>query len=88
MPITTTIAAAAAKNCSLVCARQSCSAVAVWVVATIRIGKCSSDLTAPTLSSRNFSLVKRPEMLPPTASARRNPSEFATFWPISLSSLG
>ena len=70
MPITTTIAAAAAKNCSLVCARQSCSAVEVLVVATIRIGKCSSDLTAPTLSSRNLSLVKRPEMLPSTASAR------------------
>ena len=70
MPITTMTAAAAAKNCSRVCARQSCSAAEVWVVATIRIGKCCSDLTAPTLSSKNLSLVKRPEMLPSTASAR------------------
>ena len=42
----------------------------VLVVATIRIGKCVSDLTAPTLSSDNLALVKRPEILPSTASAR------------------
>ena len=70
MPITTTTASAAAKNCSLVCARQSASAVSVLVVATMRIGKCISDLTAPTLSSDNLALVKRPEILPSSASAR------------------
>ena len=35
MPITTTIASAAAKNCSRACARQSASAVSVLVVATM-----------------------------------------------------
>ena len=67
---TTTIASAAAQNCNLVCARQSPSAVEVLVVATIRIGKCVSDLTAPTLSSPCVELLKRPEILPSRASAR------------------
>ncbi len=70
MPITTTITSAAAKNCSLICARQSASAASVRVVATIRMGKCTSDLTAPTLSSDSLALMKRPDMLPSTASAR------------------
>ena len=70
MPITIKTARAAAKNCSLVCARQSASAVSVLVVATIRIGKCTSDLTAPTLSSVSLSLVNRLDILPSTASAR------------------
>ena len=52
MPITTTIASAAAKNCSLVCARQSASAVSVRVVATIRIGKCISELDRADLVLR------------------------------------
>ncbi len=70
MTTTTMIASAAAQNCSLVCARQSASAVSVLVVATIRIGKCISERTAPTLSSFCDELVKRPEMLPFRASAR------------------
>ena len=70
MKTTTTIASTAAQNCSLVCARQSASAVSVLVVATIRIGKCVSDRTAPTLSSPCNALLKRPEILPSKARAR------------------
>ena len=47
-----------------VCARQSPSAVDALVAATMRIGKCISDLTAPTLSSDWTVLLKRPATLP------------------------
>ena len=87
MPMTMTIASAAAQNCSRVCARQSASTVDVLVVATTTIGKCVSDLTAPTLSSDSLALVKRPDMLPSIASARWNAGVPATLRPISLSSL-
>ena len=79
MAMMTTTASSAAKNCSLACARQSASAVDVRVVATIRMGKFVSDLTAPTRSSASTVLLKRPEMLPFSASARWNDGDFATF---------
>ena len=88
MTMTTMIASTAAENCNLVCARQSASAASVRVVATIRTGKCVSDLTAPTLSSNNLAVVKRPEMLPSIASALWNAAVLATLRPTSLSSLG
>ncbi len=63
MKTTTTTASNAAKNCSLVCARQSASAVDVSAVATMTIGKCARGLTDPIRSSPRL-LLNRPEMLP------------------------
>ena len=67
---TITASAAAAKNCSRVCERQSASAVAVRVAAMITIGKWLSVRVAPIRSSSVTLLTnKPPDRLPPPSSA-------------------
>ncbi len=62
--------AAAAKNCSLVCARQSCKRGRGLGGGDDQDRKVLQRLTAPTSSSNTRLAGEAPEMLPSTASAR------------------
>jgi len=74
-------------NWQLVCAQPVASAVRCLCVATIRIGKCVSDRTAPTLSSAETVLREASEIL---RQRQRPPKRrrVGNVGPMTFSSLG